>query len=1005
MNQLLHICTILFLLILTLGCRRETVRPIESERVTVELEFEVGSLEVTPRALEMGDSEASSTVRTITLFAVDGSGSLTRFDFDYGTGGAVSGLIPAKIDLTAGTYDLYAVANASPELGLSSVTTKAELMDKIVTVEPLLTPPLVMTATVEGAEVGAGKKIAVRLERVAAMIDLHSEALGDFTIESVTVHRTPSSSYLFPHTAAGTPNQDGWPELPAGLTSVSPATALIPNSDGLVTGIYLYESFNSDAANFSNNVSLIVKGTYKGTEGYYRIDIPDYRGRQWIRRNTRYDLVIKEVTGYGYATADLALENKPQNMLLSLSAWSMDEQAEKDISYLLFDGTYYLGVTYKEILLNIEASREEVRPGLTGEPGPGDVIPAINSPVVEHVYTNAPDGWEFDLADNPVTSYTDPKLGDVYMHSRFGPVPAPYKWVFATKGDGTTYPESSVVIENYVLYFGAGFTPNNREALLTIRAKNRPNLKLDIPIRQLNEVSYYYENPTVFPTLFVTNGQQRETFRSKVYIPSNYGTEWRVKSVESTTGDASWITVFPGPGEAVRETWDLVITAEPLPPTVNYREALITIETTPSVRYTDEHGEWVENTEVFTEYLRVISGLDMDYNIVYPSGTNYYEDLNRTRRVIETPLNQEEPYTYRVNVVSTQRWSVLTADESWIHVTQPDFSHGSFNASFEVTVDVNPGDGHDIGGIKKARQSKVTIAGEQIYFDIMVYQGGWVQIGDDIWMDRNLMRSARKISPFRRNFADLSPAGLPVDQYLYPAAVPIAFPGGMTACYGKHRAATEATVPWTETRGYNQNGLGIQYSSPISENKDGYFSWGQPGSFLFKLYLGGYYTAYKEAVRHDLWDGLFNIEDNVLTHQSSRGINDPCPEGWRVPSYGELFWLNEHLVSPRRYHSGQEDLPLVANADDKNNGLFIVNSEGINCWFPYSGFRQSTNFVAAPPYSGRVSEVIEQGREGRSWSNLSTDYLNAFFFQFMDSSSIIGQDENSFGYTIRCIKE
>lgn len=85
---------------------------------------------------------------------------------------------------------------------------------------------------------------------------------------------------------------------------------------------------------------LIIKGTYNGTEGYYRINLrtQDSEGID-ILPNHHYEIMITEVTTHGYATADEAAESNQTG----ITATIYDHQP--DINNMITDGNVELGVS------------------------------------------------------------------------------------------------------------------------------------------------------------------------------------------------------------------------------------------------------------------------------------------------------------------------------------------------------------------------------------------------------------------------------------------------------------------------------------------------------------------------------------------------------------------------------------------------------------------------------------------------------------------------------------
>jgi Bacterial surface proteins containing Ig-like domains len=112
--------------------------------------------------------------------------------------------------------------------------------------------------------------------------------------------------------------------------------------------------------------------------------------------------------------------------------------------------------------------------------------------------------------------------------------------------------------------------------------------------------------------------------------------------------------------------------------------------------------------------------------------------------------------------------------------------------------------------------------------------------------------------------------------------------------------------------------------------------------------------------------------------------NDPCPQGWRIPTYAEfqdlLFdenvdreWIEQNGVNGYRFM-------------DKTTGAFI--------FLPAAGYR---HFGTGMP--------LTQGEGGYYWSETAVSAVDAWFMSF--NSNYSGQYDNNrnYGYTIRCVCE
>ncbi len=89
------------------------------------------------------------------------------------------------------------------------------------------------------------------------------------------------------------------------------------------TAHFLYETPNS-SGDAKGRTALIVKGRYKGTSGFYKVDLIYNKGDDGasnifynILRNFEYKVTINEVTGYGHTSFDEAVASAASNNLSS----------------------------------------------------------------------------------------------------------------------------------------------------------------------------------------------------------------------------------------------------------------------------------------------------------------------------------------------------------------------------------------------------------------------------------------------------------------------------------------------------------------------------------------------------------------------------------------------------------------------------------------------------------------------------------------------------------------
>ncbi|WP_297128600.1 BACON domain-containing protein [uncultured Porphyromonas sp.] len=1014
----------LVMLLLAVACtqQRETAEELVAshQSTKVQIDFSVprfGKSRVggTPslKSVEGGDFENEATVKKIYLFyapSTDPAAPLTRVVLDYSSSPVISGLFSTRLDLSEGAYDFYAVANptASLEADLGTVTTRQALSDMVVTIsksEDELWAPFIMYGEAKSVTISATERVAMRLQRLVSQIEV---VMSDkrFTIASAQLYNGAKSCYLSPHRDDVT-GKSLTPDSGKRYNGVQGSLS----NDSSVAHLFTLEYFSydrtsdSEDTNPANDQSIyLILHLFKGKTdwGYFRIDPADYRGEQLISRNSLYTINIKEVRGEGYYKVEEAKANKATNLVLEY-AQDADNFISKDVGdyrYVKFDGQYYLAMEDRDLQL--------VKDGRT-------------DPFL--LKTNAPNP---EIQTRVV--YVDPAVSD--------PLYEDWLTVEVSKDGNSGLPNglniTRTALPDYANMEGVGKRSPVRKAIICVIVVGRPNLYTEIPVSQQPDDGYF-DNLDADPSLHVSNGAQREVFYSTIAttFPDTY---WYINKIYDSKGvdlldpdlpeEDKWIhitldtkpsyvdndlgrPIYMGPSS-------LTIVADGLTEGSFYREGYIELKLSPY------HRDYPTRSVT----IRVVSGLGLDYRITYPDSEPKKPFMERSTRVIESSLYQRQSQTYSIDVSSTMKWEVK-ASHDWITITQPTFDKGSYNSTFTVTLPPN-NQGEEIGGLYPAREGYVDIIGDQFFKRIMVYQGGYVRIGKEIWMDRNL-----KVSRFvggSRNWnryvikTDRYNQELPPRDLLYACAVPIAQPGDEPVIYAYGRSFDKSPSEWggsttvpTSTYGRNKveyfrwsvdpaqiNSYGNNKTRyyfagrNVPEANDGYFSWGMYGTFPAQT---------SNASRlNDAWNWSYYVgmATNVMQMPTSKSYNDPCPEGWRVPSYAELFRLNRYLSQARIYANGTEDyLPsegLDAAAKDGmiNNGVFFYNDDKVSCWFPFAGFRAMSTDAAF--------SIVSEGVKTAYWANFSSDGMNAFRATLEYQNAFIEYWNGNFSNPVRCIQ-
>lgn len=241
--------------------------------------------------------------------------------------------------------------------------------------------PIPMYGETAVSGISEGMKISgISLIRMVARIDVQNQVPGtDFNMTAVYVVNYNTVGYIAPawNTANGklltvddpaypyTTNQNPMiPNPPGKKPGTQSASMLYEYSQGTGVGpelagqIYTYESIKGTGNELNNAVNtpcLIIKGVYKGSEYFYRIDFctvgSGSAGNTDVQymplyRNHKYIVKITAAEGIGYETFNEALLSTTVLSNLKTTIMVVNTDGINDI---VFDGQYFLGVESREI--------------------------------------------------------------------------------------------------------------------------------------------------------------------------------------------------------------------------------------------------------------------------------------------------------------------------------------------------------------------------------------------------------------------------------------------------------------------------------------------------------------------------------------------------------------------------------------------------------------------------------------------------------------------------------
>ena len=1056
--------SLLALLSLTLtGCRQDRIWGDEVDPEggdqTIELSILLPDNSGSLRSVEGGDAKAETLVKNLDIYLYKGDNLSTADSraikpeyHEHITVDSSAGVIHRAISHKdqGATYQLYVVANA-PDNDLTGEETLSELTASVTYSTPILKGPYVMSGRSRDYIPSEAKHVDVVLSRIASKVILTDDTKDDkFELISVIPLR-PDRSYLFSHTTpfeVGDQEKVDNPIVPKEteilwkqedeVTASDRKVTLLTYESGLPKEVLPEEVLPEEVLQ-GVGAGMLIKAKYEDKDCWYRFALMDGRGRQIVRRNSVYSVEIKEVNGKGYATAKEAMDHRPINMILGITS---TKTAIKLSEQIVTDGEYFIGSTRAIIHLGSRANKEY-------KVGEKEYATNRNDRQVAPVITIRSNIPESDFSEFKIQEKKYSYAGHSSHKEKSFTDPDGEDWITAELKKHTPVPgEIEIPATQDLAYDFRGLYIDDRWGGVTeeqliekrytrsveykIGVDSHPNLFLRLTIDQTPD-ELLRDQLVIYPSLLSVDSKRQQTF--DLFIQGYHeGFEWEVMGVTYLTGEdpksQKWVSYSPAKGITGVDK-HILVTTNPLSEGQNSGHALI------KVKLTNPKGEVVD-----IKTIRISSGEALEYDIVYPEGSPRVEDLSRKIRVIETPLDQSGDLTYTINVRSVTPWIVQRPEKDSDWITQPERSIDpntatagvGFNGYFTVTVKQNKVE--PLNGLYKARQSVVRIISERASRDIIVYQGGYVVIGDTKWIDRNLMRTARK------DMVDYTPKGyyyMPdgyngtrIVDLLYPAAVPIAFGENMFACYAKHRAgamklsygATSTALPFVYHNygdDYKDFFAYVSKGGKPSPQNDGYFGGCMPATLMALSYFDDDYSAPENA-----WNAKAEMDNSKerdpLKEPTKKGAYDPCPEGWRTAAYREVNELVQHMArEPHFYSAGLEDTAI--NSDDPdatraygqdykapyNNGVYFINEDNVNVWFPYAGYRQASNDEADVEGS-KFSQLMKPGYEGRYWFNFFYGDGNSIFLSIKTTAdgslkAALIQDNAFFGGSVRCVED
>ncbi len=379
------IINILLCCMLLAGCSDDTSQWLEPElrdADSVKLTLRLPGFKTGSRAASVDDC----AINTLAVVFIDNKGNyLSEATVDQsqitGSGATYEVTLPIASDAAA----VQLVANYGATLGADATTVG-------MTGDPGSRADIVFFGSATLAELQTDNP-SVTLTRSVARTELTSTAPG-FTVKEVKFYGTPSSGLV------GSTDLTA-PALPAGVTYSAGGVEMA--DDG--TPHYHYEAA-------AGKCFLIIKGTYQGTEGWYKVGyVPsdtdgDAAGDEIaLLRNHRYIFTITDVNDCGWPTEEEAVASRPDNRL---TTELHDDNAT--IYNIIACRDYLLGVS-QDAKVACDARTVEVKlvssyPAKAGEPQYTVGLPAEANDWLTGYTQTASTSVEESATQSPCTEYT-----------------------------------------------------------------------------------------------------------------------------------------------------------------------------------------------------------------------------------------------------------------------------------------------------------------------------------------------------------------------------------------------------------------------------------------------------------------------------------------------------------------------------------------------------------------------------------------------------------------------
>ena len=926
------------------------------------------SLRITPdnprveeilRANEVG-TETENKIEKVDVFIFDQAGkTLVGSALGCTVTAGAPGTVSVTVDQipykgTGSTFQVAVVANAEGVLtypSLTGLTLDGLSSLKVTKKDDTARTPLVMYGTTELTANPSGIVTGeVRVKRLAAAIELRGE--GEISIGETYLVNAPKGATL-----AGDP-----------LTDV--ATLTSPTAHKAGERAYVYPT-----ASEQRTYVVFKAKNPSGVDNYYFFSPKDgSQPSQSLTANTLYRVTIKKLTADGYDSLDAAVaairsgeDRNRESLVYTVAEWTNVGTAET-----VFFGRYFLRIEKSNFQFDRE-QMDELTYVYTNAPGLKLIAPAEGtfSDTKQHLaaWTTSALQPAYEGNEKPGRRYTL-NVG-VYQYHSLVPndVRRAFGWVRAT-GIHTNdlQVQYSITQDNINRFYPDVVRLMASPDRFKITAKEVKHLKTRITTNL----------PKLGWRLFsVTPSTSGRDFIERIYVLDNHGNE---------------VDLWNDAKEGKYDAAELAKRRQQLGTDILYIDTKVMGDQVPDVATITLYGGEIGGQIFHKLPIRVFREFQLDYNIVYPESTDANAvalDMRRDKYVIETPLgwDSEQDYDYDINVSSNLRWNVTKepaldgSEIDWVTVTG---GEGQNDGTFHVTVSKRPDDGgsEKVDHFLPAREAHISLKGyvegsdeAMAVRDIIIYQGGYVKIGDNYWLDRNLkcgytyanhedrIYQTDKLYKVPVYYANTQYKDSKINSTLYPYAIPI---GHTTDIYGVYALNNRTYLPNSVRTpdGFGSDGYFFSraptsgYAEGETEEKwvrlysNHYPGKKYSGQQVYQDNYGLYYThptyGGRLYVSWDQTNGVYR-DKNIIADREL--FVNPCPEGWHVPTTAQLESLLKLLGAtygrPTALMNLDERYTAIdGDMGEHNSGRYLVadpitpgSSTGVHWYLPAAGYR------------------------------------------------------------------